>query len=655
MADSRYWVVGTPREVARKAYEHSERTSVRGSVPLSQIEKALSFYYGNSNVGSASGLTRGGSRGEQVLVYANLLRFYVQNLTSMIVGDRLKFSVTARRNSAAATRKAKLLSTVLDYFSKKLNFDSLATQLVELGLVGGKSFLQLTFDEYRGEAIDQRGTTEGGFRAAVYTLMDVIEPSGYLRDEDVPWRLVRDVCNRYDYMAQYVELAQKIVSLPDVKTQWTQYKYPFNRDWDNTDLIPHYTLYHKRTPALPDGYELSFLSGEVPLVPSGLAYSRVPLIPYMPSRVYGTTLGYTRVFDMLGPCEALNTILSKNITTHKVLGGNNIVLYKGSGINPPQLANGLNIFHVNPGMEPKQLQLGQLDPSMLPHAEFWLQILQQLSGMNDASLGNIGRETSGAALAQLDAKAVQFNSGAQEAFTTTIHSAAELLCEIFVTRMLSDSYKNLLGEETLNWAKTQDMSYLSDFSDVEIQFTNPSSGTPVMRMEEARLMLEQGLLRSPQQYLEMRDTGSIDPVLEGPREHSQLIRQENDMLRQGQVPDAMITDDHPQHFLGHRSVLDNPESRNDPAIVDAVSKHLWQQHMPLVMQLLQNPPMAILLGIDLGALTQLMQQQQAQQAMSPNSPNEPGAPNPPSAPGPPAQPNPDQSQPTAAPGAAPVE
>jgi hypothetical protein len=62
---------------------------------------------------------------------------------------------------------------------------------------------------------------------------------------------------------------------------------------------------------------------------------------------------------------------------------------------------------------------------------------------------------------------------------------------------------------------------------------------------------------------------------------SLLIRKENEKLRNGVVPLVLRTDLHPSHISEHLSVLDDPDVRENPQLVQAVLAHVSEHEMYL--------------------------------------------------------------------------
>jgi hypothetical protein len=92
-----------------------------------------------------------------------------------------------------------------------------------------------------------------------------------------------------------------------------------------------------------------------------------------------------------------------------------------------------------------------------------------------------------------------------------------------------------------------------------------------------------------------------------------LVKAENEDMRDGKQPIALIIDDHKLHFLEHRSILANPEARLDPNLVQIVLAHT-KEHIDMIMQLQQTNP----------ALLALMGEQPLPMPMMPAQPQIPG-------------------------------
>jgi len=85
---------------------------------------------------------------------------------------------------------------------------------------------------------------------------------------------------------------------------------------------------------------------------------------------------------------------------------------------------------------------------------------------------------------------------------------------------------------------------------------------------------------SIQQYAQVINTGRIDGMLESPIDQSNLIQQENERLLEGTEVPALIIDDHKEHILRHRIILNDIEVRMDDEKMAVILKHI-DEHIEL--------------------------------------------------------------------------
>ena len=69
-----------------------------------------------------------------------------------------------------------------------------------------------------------------------------------------------------------------------------------------------------------------------------------------------------------------------------------------------------------------------------------------------------------------------------------------------------------------------------------------------------------------------------------------LIKDENDEMGNGPIPDAVVFDDHITHIAEHKVLLASVESRKNPQLIMAVTKHI-QSHLDFLAGNAQHGPM----------------------------------------------------------------
>jgi hypothetical protein len=128
---------------------------------------------------------------------------------------------------------------------------------------------------------------------------------------------------------------------------------------------------------------------------------------------------------------------------------------------------------------------------------------------------------------------------------------------------------------------------------VKVDIGNPLMNTIGGRLQIADNMLDKGLVKTPQEYITVLETGNIEPMLEGMESELSLIREENDELRDGKPVQAVVFDSHLLHMQEHRQLFADPSLRNNPDQLKAAFDH-YQQHLNLYKN--QDPLFAMIAG-----------------------------------------------------------
>ena len=104
-------------------------------------------------------------------------------------------------------------------------------------------------------------------------------------------------------------------------------------------------------------------------------------------------------------------------------------------------------------------------------------------------------------------------------------------------------------------------SDLGNLGRVQLRTRNAASSTTAGVSDQADKLIKAGLIKTPQQFLELMETGNIETLYETEQSENDLINSENDLLREGKIVHAMSTDVHPVHIGQHRQVMNDPELR----------------------------------------------------------------------------------------------
>jgi hypothetical protein len=202
-----------------------------------------------------------------------------------------------------------------------------------------------------------------------------------------------------------------------------------------------------------------------------------------------------------------------------------------------------------------------------------------LSGVNSVARGQPEASLkSGAALALVASQAVQFSNGTQDAFATLLEDSATGLLQLLTERVQEPRIVAITGEHNRSYVKSFIGNDLKGIKRVVVDLGNPVSRTMAGRLQLAENLLQSGLMKRPEQYLEVVSTGRLEPLVEDQESEHLLIRAENEAMRNGEQVAVIAVDEHLQHIKSHRAILADPDARREPQLVQLVLGHI-QQHI----------------------------------------------------------------------------
>jgi hypothetical protein len=316
---------------------------------------------------------------------------------------------------------------------------------------------------------------------------------------------------------------------------------------------------------------------------TGLPYKHIPVYGMKPAKWYGTPFGYTPCYDLMGLQRNYDSLMSIIASNQMNYGTQNIVIERGSEVNVTALAQGLNAIEVNPGSRPPApLNLVQTPPEIFSHCDRLVEQMETLSGINSTARGNPEESLkSGTALALVAAQAIQFNSGLQKSYNNLGEDVATGLIELLQVFATSPRMASIAGKS--NRARVMEFKNddLANISRVVAESVNPISKTAAGRLQMAQDLLQiPNMIKTPQHYFEVIETGTLEPLLEHQTSQMIFIRSENEQLSDAEgIPvQVMITDEHLLHIHEHSTVLDSIDARQNPVVVQKTTKHI-QDHI----------------------------------------------------------------------------
>lgn len=601
-----YFAAKPPEELAEELSKRVEDfiTETISSGLKARWLKSWRYYYNRyfaDNMGSvsvgATDIKMVGEQGELSAMSLNHYRNLIQHILVLTTSIRPSIDVMATNGDSKSQKQAKLGNQLMDYYMREKELERFLIKACEHALVFGTGFVKVEWDvsagkEYGVEADTEKLRMEGDLKFSNPSVYDLVFDN-YKEDfSQNDWIIQRSFRNRYDLIAQYPELEEELLALP---TKSEQYNNMNKTVVSSSEDIEVFEFFHKKTQAMPDGRYLYFAGNKIVFTDSSLPYREIPIYPIMPSTILGTQYGYSPAFDLAGPQEFLNTLVSTMITNVNAHGVQNIAVPKGSDISVASLTGGLNIVEYDPQFNPPQaLDLLSIPESLFNLAPYIEKQMETLSGVNSVARGNPESSLkSGSALALVQSQALQFATGLQSSYTRLTETVGTAILRILrdyasTTRIISIAGKN---------QKFRLMEFsgddLENINRVVAAQGNPLTKTLSGRVELANNMINQGLLSNPQEYLTVIETGQIEPATGAESAELDLVHDENEALLDGTAVQAIVTDNHVLHVKEHKQVLASVEARKDPALVQATLLHI-NDHISLMAQ--ADPGLMSVLG-----------------------------------------------------------
>ena len=531
-----------------------------------------------------------GEEGENVAFGINIFRSHLHMMLTYTCQNRPAWDTKAINSDHASMQQAKLGNDILDYYMDQRGVESYLRRAVEDSLIFGSGYLKVSWDDSQGDDVVADPNTQQIYKSGDIafdnpSIFDVIYDHLCRRFEDSRWVLIRNFANKWELIEKYPQYREEILQTSPVdKYDWRDYRRAqFQRIGaiaPNSDSIDLWEFYHERTTALPDGRYALFV-GTTPLEEGPMPYSKKPLLRVVPAPLLLTTFGYTPAFDLQGVQEAINSELSTIILNHKNLGPTKIWFHSDETINIADLEPGTTVLQSD--TKPEPINFAQTPREFFSFMDQLAKYAEYVSGVNAVAHGQPQESLrSAAALALIDQKALQYASILVANYYRFLCDAGTFMLELLKQNANSPRVIYIAGVNNRSALKEFQAQDLKNISRVSVVSGNPMSKTTVGRQNIATDLIQNGLLKTPEEYLTVLQTGQIRPAIEANDAQLTTCHAENEALRNGTPVAALITDNHVFHVLKHQSILDSPETRLDQMLSARVLGHI-KEHIAFLI------------------------------------------------------------------------
>lgn len=578
-----YWAAkseGIAKEIMGKVEGYKQYLETSGI--LTDLRKSYFTYYADPHIKDIDQSLKAIC----VNHYANLIR----HVHVMVTSTRPAWEPMAVNTDVKSQEATILAAGLLDFYMREKEIEKKLNNSTEKALFLKEGWISLDWDSALGEIVapdpedpenPDKAIRQGDVVVKAHTLLDVTRDVTR-KDMNHEWTIVEEQVNKWDLAARYPEYAEKIAALTSPQKLniygLNLYIDAMRIKASDEDLIPMYILRHAKSPALPQGRIVKILNDEIKLIDGPLPTKRPYVFPMTGSDKFEDCFGYSQLMDLLPVQNAMDTAVSACLTNIAANGVQNFQAPKGATPTVIEVSDGMNVIEYDPKagkMEP--LNLLNTAPEVYKFFELMIQQSELISGVSQIGRGNAPASMSGTAMALLQQQAIQFSSGIQLNYTLMLENIGTALIELLQEYAVEPRIAMIVGKSKRSMLKSFKGEDLAGVSRVFVNQANPLTKTAAGRVEIANNLLNtQGMIKTPEQYLGVLTTGNLEPLYQKDNAARINMVSENEKLMEGQPVVALITDDHPVHIMEHSAVLDSPDARENPTVIEATLAHIME-------------------------------------------------------------------------------
>jgi len=540
-----------------------------------------------------------GEQGELVSLNVNHLRNFGEHIVRMITANRPTMEAKAVNTDGKSLSQTYLANGILEYYMREKGLEEALRRAVEYSVVLGAGYVKLAWNATAGDTYDfdpESGeyNYNGDLEFSNLSPYDVVV-DGSKETWDNQWMLVRTYKNRHDLAAKFPDLADKLRQM-DSKQYSSIFRITMFSN-DGTDDVPVYEFFHKKTEAMPEGRYMLFVDPDCVLMDMKMPYANIPVYRIVPAEILGTPYGYSPLFDIYPLQEAINALYGSIMTNNNAFAVQSLFVQKDSEISFASLQGGMNLIEGN--VKPEPINFTSSAPETFTFVEALQRQMETLTGINSVARGNPESSLkSGTALAMVQSMAIQFISGLQQSYVKLIESVGTSMVQMIKDFAHTPRLVAIVGKNQKPFLKEFIGDDISNICRVVVDVGNPLAKTTAGRVQMAEQLAQMKLLKNPEQYFQIINTGKLDVAFEGEMNELLLIKKENEKLLDGENLPVHLLDKHRMHILEHKTVIADPDLRFNPELLRVAQDHI-QQHLqqlregdPEILQMIGETPLA---------------------------------------------------------------
>lgn len=524
-------------------------------------------------------------------------------------GERPEFKCLTLNSDFESVAQIEIATNIVRYLYRETVGDSREADLTEVGGWFGSSYWWTRWDPDGGDDVTVEERVEGLPEPMKKTVRSgspktvTLYPWEYCYEpyaKESPWGTVRERISKYELAASYPQYREQIVAINNIRAQpGFAEMFAWDVDAATTDDVIVKHFYLKPCAARPEGRYVGIIEDIVLWDRPCPHPKRIPVVEYVPHRYFGTGFGYAKVWDVLALQEAIDELVSQQLTNYMTFGMQNVFIPQGTNFDEDALRDGLNVFTIPPNSgAPVALALAEFPEGAQWLIEFAYARMNSIMGMNQVARGQSDETVkSGTHAALRDAIAIRFQNAEHACLIIARTEQANLSLDMVRANATAPFLVEIagVGEE----------AYLRQFTKQSIAGVRRVSVvnvSPLMQSQAGRLeaFLQTVGLPKEERAAAMKgiETGDFTGFTEKPKTSDMLIRFENEQLIKGILQTPIAGENPMEHLPEHWSELEKQRSQEKPNLVAiiALQQHIqqtimeWQRTDPFLAMFLKVPP-----------------------------------------------------------------
>lgn len=559
---------------------------------------AYAHYYGfDLDGGSTSEVRRRGEQGQLSAVRVNTARAVGQALLGLITSNRITWRVTARNGDVEAADVVDAASTTLEYLWETESLMRVARHWAELAVVASEALCVPEIDYTKGSptytpppvAAEGAEPQPPGVEFSGELRFNLVPPWRYRFDEgarcwdDVDWVAVGLERSKPSLLALFPRTADGRNTLDIIRQPLNLFSLDgadgeVVRERAESDYVMVTHLYHRRTPALPEGRHVVMVGTDGVLVDEPLP--DWPLERLVSTEQHETAHGYTSWWDVLGIQEVIDGVESAIATNAAATAEPSIAMPESASKKQIGRLHGFKIFYTSPGApEPKALDLSVDQDKWLKVLEHWRSSQRDIAGLNDVAMGQPdSAQMNAQAFAMLISMAQQRTAPSLQEWLDSVGRLGRIVLRLVQKHWPPEKLLAVTGKDNAPKYQKVNTTKLEGVDRVFCRVGSPMEQSVAGRMQMFDVYKANGVQLDTNQIQQVADTGRLEPVANPLRDAALYVRWEDEQLRAGRPVVTHWSDDHLTHVMRHKSVLDSPETRESPEVLQAVTAHIKEHY-----------------------------------------------------------------------------